>query len=543
MEAATAATAAMVWFRKGLRVHDNPALDAARRGAGRLYPVFVLDPRYLRPDPAAASPGSARAGVARVRFLLESLGDLDARLRRLGSRLLLLRARDDVAGAVCAALKDWNIGKLCFESDTEPYALARDKKVTDFAMASGIEVFTPVSHTLFDPAEIISKNGGRPPLTYQSFIAIAGEPPEPVLEEYSELPPVGDTGEYELLPVPTVEELGYGDISQEEIPPFRGGETEALRRMKESLQDKEWVVKFEKPKGDPSAFLKPATTVLSPYLKFGCLSSRYFYHCIQDVYRSVRNYTKPPVSLTGQLLWRDFFYTVSFGTPNFDQMKGNKICKQIPWSENEELFVAWRDGRTGYPWIDAIMIQLRKWGWMHHLARHSVACFLTRGDLFIHWEKGRDVFERLLIDSDWAINNGNWLWLSCSSFFCQYHRIYSPVTFGKKYDPNGNYIRHFIPVLKDMPREYIYEPWTAPLSIQKKAKCIIGKDYPKPVVDHETASKECRKRMGEAYALNRLDSNSSKGKPSNLSRRKMSHGDQDASNSSIAKLLKTSRSE
>jgi cryptochrome len=107
MEAATAATgAAMVWFRKGLRVHDNPALDAARRGAGRLYPVFVLDPRYLRPDPAAASPGSARAGVARVRFLLESLGDLDARLRRLGSRLLLLQARDDVAGAVCAALKD-----------------------------------------------------------------------------------------------------------------------------------------------------------------------------------------------------------------------------------------------------------------------------------------------------------------------------------------------------------------------------------------------------------------------------------------------------
>ncbi|KAG2649354.1 (6-4)DNA photolyase-like isoform X2 [Panicum virgatum] len=522
-----AATAAMVWFRKGLRVHDNPALDAARRGAGRLYPVFVLDPRYLRPDPAAASPGSARAGVARVRFLLESLADLDARLRRLGSRLLLLRARDDdVADAVCAALKDWNIGKLCFESDTEPYALARDKKVTDFTMAMGIEVVTPVGHTLFDPADIINKNGGRPPLTYQSFIAIAGEPPEAILEEYSELPPVGDTGEYELLPVPTVEELGYGDISQEEISPFRGGETEALRRMKASLQDKEWVAKFEKPKGDPSAFLKPATTVLSPYLK--------------DVYRSVRNYTKPPVSLTGQLLWRDFFYTVSFGIPNFDQMKGNKICKQIPWSENEELFVAWRDGRTGFPWIDAIMIQLRKWGWMHHLARHSVACFLTRGDLFIHWEKGRDVFERLLIDSDWAINNGNWLWLSCSSFFYQYHRIYSPITFGKKYDPNGNYIRHFIPVLKDMPREYIYEPWTAPLSIQKKSKCIIGKDYPKPVVDHDTASKECRKRMGEAYASNRLDSNSFKGKPSNLSRRKWSHGDHDASNSSIAKLLKTS---
>ncbi|XP_048533393.1 (6-4)DNA photolyase isoform X3 [Triticum urartu] len=482
MDAATAATAtaaaALVWFRKGLRVHDNPALDAARRSAARVYPVFVLDPRYLRSDPAAPSQGSARAGVARVRFLLESLRDLDARLRRLGSRLLVLRARDDVSDAVCAALKDWNIGKLCFESDTEPYALARDKRVTDFAAASGIEVFSPVSHTLFDPAEIIEK-------------------------EY--------------------------------IPPFRGGETEALKRMRESLQDKEWVAKFEKPKGDPSAFLKPATTVLSPYLKFGCLSARYFYHCIQDVYRSTKTHTKPPVSLAGQLLWRDFFYTVSFGTPNFDQMEGNKICKQIPWIENEELFVAWRDGRTGYPWIDAIMIQLRKWGWMHHLARHSVACFLTRGDLYIHWEQGRDVFERLLIDSDWAINNGNWLWLSCSSFFYQYHRIYSPISFGKKYDPNGDYIRHFIPVLKDMPKEYIYEPWTAPLSVQEKARCIVGKDYPKPVVDHEAASKECRRRMGEAYASNRLGGNPVKGNSSNSSRRKFSDGGQDVPDSSMSK--------
>uniref|UniRef100_A0A453NQT0 (6-4)DNA photolyase n=4 Tax=Aegilops tauschii subsp. strangulata TaxID=200361 RepID=A0A453NQT0_AEGTS len=438
----------------------------------------------------------------------------------------------------------WNIGKLCFESDTEPYALARDKRVTDFAAASGIEVFSPVSHTLFDPAEIIEKflfssanlkNGGRPPLTYQSFVATAGEPPKPVMEKYSELPPIGDTGGYELLPVPKLEELGYGDLSQEYIPPFRGGETEALKRMRESLQDKEWVAKFEKPKGDPSAFLKPATTVLSPYLKFGCLSARYFYHCIQDVYRSTKTHTKPPVSLAGQLLWRDFFYTVSFGTPNFHQMEGNKICKQIPWRENGELFVAWRDGRTGYPWIDAIMIQLRKWGWMHHLARHSVACFLTRGDLYIHWEQGRDVFERLLIDSDWAINNGNWLWLSCSSFFYQYHRIYSPISFGKKYDPNGDYIRHFIPVLKDMPKEYIYEPWTAPLSVQEKARCIVGKDYPKPVVDHEAASKECRKRMEEAYASNRLGGNPVKGNSSNSSRRKFSDGGQDVPDSSMSK--------
>ncbi|XP_064936443.1 (6-4)DNA photolyase isoform X2 [Musa acuminata AAA Group] len=462
---------AVVWFRKGLRIHDNPALDYACRGSSHIFPVFVLDPRYLHPDPSAFSLGSARAGLNRIRFLLDCLLDLDSSLRNLGSRLLVLKGHPEPASVICQILKDWNIRKLCYEFDTEPYGQARDRQVTDFASQHGIEVFSPVSHTLFDPAEVIKKNGGRPPLTYQSFVALAGKPPDPLAKTYSELPPVGNVGKVELLNIPTIEELGYKDIEQEEFSPFGGGESEALRRLKEVLKDKEWVANFEKPKGDPSAFWKPATTVLSPYLKFGCLSSRYFYHCLHSVYLTVGKHTSPPVSLVGQ----------------------------IPWKDDDKLLVAWREGRTGYPWIDAIMIQLKKWGWMHHLARHSVACFLTRGDLFIHWEKGRDVFERLLIDSDWAINNGNWLWLSCSAFFYQYHRIYSPISFGRKYDPDGEYIRYFLPVLKDMPNEYIYEPWTAPLSIQKKANCIIGKDYPRPVVDHDKASKECRKKMGEAY--------------------------------------------
>ncbi|XP_042411116.1 (6-4)DNA photolyase-like isoform X1 [Zingiber officinale] len=494
---------ALLWFRKGLRIHDNPALDYARRESNNLFPVFVIDPRYLHPDSSAFSLGSTRAGINRIRFLLECLSDLDSSLRRLGSRLLVLRGDSDPASAICRIVKEWKIRKLCFEYDTEPYGQELDRKVKDFASKHGIEVFCPVSHTLFNPADVIGKNGGKPPLTYQSFIALAGKPEGPLEVTYSKLPPVGNVGESELLTVPTIEELGYKETIEEEFPPFQGGESEALRRLKEVLKDKEWIANFEKPKGDPSAFLKPATTVLSPYLKFGCLSSRYFYQRLHNVYQIVGKHTSPPVSLLGQLLWREFFYTVAFGTPNFDQMIGNKICKQVPWREDEALLVAWREGRTGYPWIDAIMIQLKKWGWMHHLARHSVACFLTRGDLFIHWEKGRDVFERLLLDSDWAINNGNWLWLSSSAFFNQYYRIYSPISFGKKYDPDGKYIRHFIPVLKDMPNEYVYEPWTAPLSVQRKANCIIGKDYPRPVVSHDTASKECKKKMGEVYAKDR----------------------------------------
>ncbi|XP_061365075.1 (6-4)DNA photolyase isoform X1 [Gastrolobium bilobum] len=497
----------LMWFRKGLRIHDNPALEFASQGASHLYPVFVIDPHYMEPDPHAFSPGSSRAGLNRINFLLQSLVDLDLNLKKLGSRLLILKG--DPAEVLIRCLKEWNVRKLCFEYDTEPYYQALDIKVKNYALASGIEICSPVSHTLFNPIDIIEKNGGKPPLSYQSFIKLAGEPPPPLSTMPSSLPPVDHLGCCDLSEVPTIKDLGYGDTKQDEFSPFKGGESEALKRLEECMKDKKWVANFEKPKGNPSAFLRPATTVLSPYLKFGCLSSRYFYHHVQDVYKSVPKHTSPPVSLLGQvmlspeLLWRDFFYTAAFGTPNFDRMKGNRICKQIPWKDDDKLLEAWREARTGFPWIDAIMVQLRQWGWMHHLARHCVACFLTRGDLFVHWEKGRDVFERLLIDSDWAINNGNWMWLSCSSFFYQYNRIYSPITFGKKYDPNGDYIRHFLPVLKDMPRDYIYEPWSAPLSIQTKANCIIGKDYPMPVVCHDSASKECRRKMGEAYALNK----------------------------------------
>ena len=153
------------------------------------------------------------------------------------------------------------------------------------------------------------------------------------------------------------------------------------------------------------------------------------------MYKSYKNHSQPPVSLLGQLLWRDFFYTASFGIKNFDKMKGNSACLQIKWrlqekegkadKEAEEHLKAWAEGRTGYPWIDAIMTQLRKEGWIHHLARHSVACFLTRGDLYISWERGVEVFDELLLDADYALNNGNWLWLRWECF----SKIASHVTY------------------------------------------------------------------------------------------------------------------
>ena len=156
-----------------------------------------------------------------------------------------------------------------------------------------------------------------------------------------------------------------------------------------------------------------------------------FWHELYGVYDGAKNRSLPPVSLDGQLLWREFYYFVACNTPNYDKMEGNPICRQIPWQANDEHLLAWKEGRTGFPWIDAAMRQLHHDGWIHHLARHAVA-FLTRGDLWISWEEGAKVFDELLVDADWALNNGNWMWLSCSCFFYQYFSLLQPRRLSQK---------------------------------------------------------------------------------------------------------------
>lgn len=240
-----------------------------------------------------------------------------------------------------------------------------------------------------------------------------------------------------------------------------------------------------------------------------------------DLYAEMKGkHSQAPVSLEGQIMFRDFFHCAQTGTPNFQRIRGNPLCKFLDWDlinqydekgvqlldlkiteENEEAwerFMAWKEGRTGYPWIDAQMRRLRTEGWMHHLGRHSVACFLTR-QMYISWERGAEVFDMYLVDWDPASNSANWMWLSSSAFFSQYHRMYSPIHFGQKWDKEGNFIRRYVPELKDFPSKYIFSPWQAPSEVQKKAKCIIGKDYPKPIVDDQESKANGLARVKRSY--------------------------------------------
>uniref|UniRef100_A0A671KE63 Cryptochrome-1 n=1 Tax=Sinocyclocheilus anshuiensis TaxID=1608454 RepID=A0A671KE63_9TELE len=481
------------WFRKGLRLHDNPSLRDSIIRADTLRCVYILDPWFA---------GSSNVGINRWRFLLQCLEDLDASLRKLNSRLFVIRGQPtDVFPRL---FKEWKITRLSYEYDSEPFGKDRDAAIKKLATEAGVEVFVRISHTLYDLDKIIELNGGQSPLTYKRFQTLISrmDPVEIPAETITAVvmgkcaTPVSDDHD-DKFGVPSLEELGF-ETDELSSAVWPGGETEALTRLERHLERKAWVANFERPRMNANSLLA-SPTGLSPYLRFGCLSCRLFHFKLTDLYRKVKKNSVPPLSLYGQLLWREFFYTAATNNPHFDKMEFNPICVQIPWDRNPEALAKWSESRTGFPWIDAIMTQLRQEGWIHHLARHAVACFLTRGDLWISWEEGMKVFEELLLDADWSVNAGSWMWLSCSSFFQQFFHCYCPVGFGRRTDPNGDYIRRYLPILRGFPAKFIYDPWNAPESVQKIAKCIIGVHYPKPMVNHAEASRINIERMKQIY--------------------------------------------
>lgn len=530
-------TTTIYWFRKALRLHDNPSLLDSVYGGGvkgvrvrsssvssssssvssssllknpptTLYPVYVLDPWFANPS---------RCSSNRFNFLLESLRDLDESLRRAGSRLFILRGNPEEAiPKLCTAVK---ATRLVYEREIEPYAKARDAKVHAH-LSSSVEVRVVSGHTLFDPDDLLSEYSKGPllPPVYQTFLSLCAslQPPvrpfpAPTMNDMPKgkwslslmTPLSSSSSSSDPFSVPSLEDMGFEPSLVTTSFKGKGGEMAALARLSHHLAKTQWIKSFEKPETSPNS-LEPSTTALSPYVSFGCLGARQFYWGVKDVYASGGGtHAQPPVSLEGQLLWREFFYAQAATVDNFDKMKGNPVCRQIDWQYDSAKIEAWESGRTGYPFIDAIMNQLRTEGWIHHLARHAVACFLTRGDLYQSWEVGARIFDKHLIDSDWALNCGNWMWLSASAYFHQFFRVYSPVAFGKKTDKEGHFIRKWVPQLKKLSSKYIYTPWEASSSLLKECNIVLGETYPQRICVHEEASKANMALHGAAYARKR----------------------------------------
>jgi cryptochrome len=438
--------------------------------------------------------------------------------------------------------KAWKITHLVFEKDTDAYARERDAAIIEAAKEAGVEVIVRSGRTLWDSDLLVEKNHGKPTMSI-SQVQTAGPKigaiPRPMPAPKS-LPDPGPTNldfvqkqpdqtpdfnegirqqgdkSYEKISgpkgdfaVPTLEELGFPAATS----PHRGGETIALPMLEKITENKTYTATFEKPKTAPTAFAPQATTLLSPHLHFGSLGIREFYWRVQDIVSNYKGASQPPVSLTGQLLFRDMYFGAQAQQGYaFAQTLYNPHIRFIPWhlpsavshdtktvtggyhvdsSEAEEWFQRWKSGRTGFPWIDALMRQLKAEGWIHHLGRHAVACFLTRGGCYISWERGAEVFEEWLLDHETACNAGNWQWLSCTAFFAQFYRVYSPVAFPQKWDKEGAFVRRYVPELEGLDGKWIYEPWKAPVGELKKVGVRLSKDwrseeegvYPRPMFD------------------------------------------------------------
>lgn len=423
-------------------------------------------------------------GINKMKFMLECLHDLDLSLKKMGTRLFVLKG--DALTVIKQFCKDNEITQMTSMKDAEVFYRERDTEIK--TVVERLEVVTKTfgGHTLFDPQEIISANEDEIPLSHSEFYDVMKKVGDPLAETpaitsgmFKEvLCPIGDDHE-QLFAIPTLADLGFEESTT--LSSWTGGEYHALKRLDEKMAD-ENLMRLPKDKTEDSFLLNPTTTGLSPYMNYGCLSPKRFWNSAKKLSDSKR------VSIQGQLMYREFFYTVASSVNNFTKMEGNRICRQIEWYQNEEHVAALREGRTGYPWIDAIMRQMVQEGFTHHICRYALTSFVCLGDLWLNWTVGQEAFEEFLIDGDYAMNAGCWMWCSGSAFSDQIPtRVLDPIKFGQKWDPKGKFIRKYCPELKNMPIRYLFAPWKAPRSVQEEAKCTVGTDYPTPIVDHRQA--------------------------------------------------------
>ena len=440
-------TTAIVWFRRDLRVHDHPSLTAAARGADRVVPVFVLDDALLE---------GRHASVPRTSFMLDCLRELREALRERGADLIVRHGRPE--HELRRLAQETGADTLHFASDVSPYAMARDRRVVE---AVGIEV---VRHPGLFVADVDKPRtrDGRPFNVFSPFHRAW----QKVERRQVHAAP-------RSLALPSGLDPGsIPSLDHRLADPFEPGETAARARMHAWLRD--GIADY----ADRHDLLEGGTSELSPYLHFGCVSAR-------ELEERAGSGTGA-AEFVRQLAWRDFYAHVLLNNPGNARRAHQPDMDELQWEDDDEGFAAWCDGRTGFPVVDAGMRQLRARGWMHNRARLIVASFLTK-DLHVDWRRGEAHFMRHLLCGDEASNNGNWQWVTSVGVdpAPYFRRMYNPATQQRRHDPDGSYVRRWVPELRDVPLDKLAEPWRMGEAEQEAAACVIGRDYPEPIVDHK----------------------------------------------------------
>ena len=462
---------ALVWFRDDLRLADNPAVDEAARH-GRLLCLYVLD----------ENPARRPLGGAAAWWLSRSLKALARELERRGCALTVMRGDPAeilplVVDGIGASLVTWN-------RRYEAPAIALDRGLKAALGANGITVRTFNAALLNEPWQVTTKTGDPMKVftPYWRAARAGGEPPAPL--------PAPTSLTAAALPNSLrkhrveIDALGLEPSRPDWAGGLRDawepGEAGASVRLIDFLET--GLDGYAEDRDRPD---RPATSRLSPHLRFGEVSPRQIWHAL----RSRRETGEAAGSeadaekFLSELGWREFSYHLLFHNPELATQNYNRRFDAFPWRRDEGALRAWQMGQTGYPIIDAGLRQLWQTGWMHNRVRMIVASFLIK-HLLIDWREGECWFWDTLVDADPANNPASWQWVAGSGADASpYYRIFNPVTQGEKFDPRGDYVRAFVPELAGLADAVIHQPWLASRTALTDAGIVLGRDYPKPIVD------------------------------------------------------------
>ena len=468
----------IVWFRNDLRLADHPALSAAAEGGAAVLPLYILDD---------ATPGRLRMGGASRWWLNGSLASLDNDLKSLGGSLCLRRGK--TPEILAALLAETGASAIHVTRGYEPWEPELEKAVNQVCRTSGAEFRVFGGRLLFEP-EAITTGDGKPYRVFTPFwkaglsaSELRVPLPEPKRMRFAEAK--SDRLEsLTLLPTRPDWAGGLRDT-------WRPGEAHALARLGAFIEDLLAGYADNRSRLDVDA-----TSRLSPHLHFGELSPNRIWHAVAHAGTADTRADRGAESYLRELGWREFSHHLLHRFPDMPTEPLRPEFADFPWHDDPAALASWQRGETGYPIVDAAMRELWRTGFMPNRARMIVASFLVK-HLMIPWQKGADWFLDTLVDADLANNSASWQWVAgCGTDAAPYFRIFNPVLQGMKFDPNGDYVRRWVPELAGLPATDIHAPWQAPELLLAQASVKLGKTYPLPIVDHASA----RSRALAAFA-------------------------------------------
>ncbi|WP_013321644.1 FAD-binding domain-containing protein [Gloeothece verrucosa] len=460
----------LFWHRRDLRISDNIGLSAARQKSPKIVGIFCLDPNILNKDDVAP---------ARVTYLIGCLQELQQQYQQAGSQLLILRGEPSqaiprLAATLKASAVFWNL-------DVEPYAKNRDEQVINVLQEKGIARENFWDQLLHAPGQLVTQSKDYYKVFtpfWRNWSKLKKQSPLQKLEGLKglteeELTLTINAG---VIDLPTAKKLGYAWENPLLLDP---GETAAKKRLEEFCSSA--INEYQEQRNFPAV---DGTSRLSAALKFGAIGIRTVWKATLEVYENSRSdeARKSIETWQQELAWREFYQHCMYFFPELAEGSYRKDFRSFPWQNNEDYFQAWCEGKTGYPIVDAAMRQLNETAWMHNRCRMIVASFLTK-DLIINWQWGEKYFMQKLYDGDLSANNGGWQWSASSGMDPKPLRIFNPASQAQKFDPEGEYIRQWLPELRSVDTEFLI---SGKIPSLERYQC----GYPEPIVDHKKRQAE-----------------------------------------------------